>query len=99
MVTHWRLVALSSKLMFWTSNELTNQLPLTHEIHLKVISYIDKQFRDSITDYINRLQLYWIHYNFAKYCEGLIIDLILAQNKQGFFLRHMEPSKNSAAFF
>ncbi len=99
MVTHWRLAAVRSKSMFWTSNELTNPLLLTHEIHLKVISYNDKQFRDSIRDYINRLQLYWIHCNFAKYSEGLIIDLILAQNKQGFILRHMEPSKNSAAFF
>ncbi len=89
------LAAVSSKSMFWTSNELTNPLLLTHEIHLKVISYNDKQFRD----YINRLQLYWIHCNFAKYSEGLIVDLILAQNKQGFILRHMEPSKNSAAFF
>jgi hypothetical protein len=86
MVIHWRLVAFSSKLMFWTSNELTNQLLFTHEIHLKVISYIHKQFRDSIIDYINRLQLYWIHSNFAKYSEGRIIDLILARNKQGFFL-------------
>jgi hypothetical protein len=33
-------VAVSSKLMFWTSNEVINQLLLTHEIHLKVISYI-----------------------------------------------------------
>jgi hypothetical protein len=98
MVTHWRLVAVSSKLMFWTSNEVINQLLLTHEINLKVISYINKQFRDSIRGYINRLQLYWIHCNFAKYSEGLIIDLILGRNKQEFFLRHMESSKNSAPF-
>jgi hypothetical protein len=65
-------VAVSSKSMFWISNELTNQLLLTHEIHLKVISYNDKQFWKIWHEKLIPSEITSIGYN----CIGFIVILL-----------------------